>query len=298
MSKLTELLQSAGCELETWQPLPQLSERVGGFWRGHHFMIDASIGRSLMLSVGDLKGWEKALRALRPICTQFIQAEPLCQYDAKIALQWSHYMEWQLQYSEQYLRDLVNGGDGLASVQRCNFVLFGDRKLSDYEDAELRQLYAEEAALHQQFAGVYGKDPGECSLPRVRRASELGLFLEYAAALEKVTELQKHTHQGLPREDIFAAMMFGGTISELQQRLAFLSLDFLVYTICQRAGIATGEPVTTHRLTYDSKSFLRWYNFYGAHIAKLPDQDVVTLYQRHYQGEDISAFSPVGNWQG
>lgn len=298
MSKLRDALREAGCTVDYEEPLGLGSARIKGEWRGKSYMIDYTLNQSLILSAGDFPGWKKVLSALRPICTKFIQADALCQYDAKVAQWWTHYMEWQLQNPEEYLRQLVNGGGTPGCVQSRNLILLGDRKLADYEDADLKAAYAEGVMLRTSFAGVYGKDPGNCDLTRLKKASNLGLFLEYSAALSALVDLSHQSHQATFTEDLVTVMTYGATLAGLLRQRAQLTADFILGTICQRNQIPTSTPSKTQRLQPDETLFLRWNNFYGNHLQQtLSDQELTQLVDDYFQGKDISHYAPQGNWR-
>lgn len=298
MSKLRDALREAGCTVDYEESLGLGSARIKGEWKEKSYMIDYTLNESLILSAGDYPGWQKVLSALRPICTKFIQADALCQFDAKVAQWWTHYMEWRLKEPEEYLRQLVNGGGTPQGVQSRNLILLGDRKLSDYEDADLKAAYAEGVMLRTNFPGVFGKDPADCDLARLRKASDLGLFLEYSAALSALVNLSQQPHKATFAENLATVVSYGMALNELLCHRAQMTADFVLATICQRHQIPTSTPSRTQRLQPDETLFLRWNNFYGEHLQRtLSDQELEQLVSDYFQGKDISRYAPQGNWR-
>lgn len=299
MSKLSEMFVKQGYYIKRELRVGPFSTRIWIEKGDCSYMVDFTSQQSLLLSVGDYPGWKKALAAARKICTEFMGAEPLCRYDAKPTIQWTHFMEWDLVHPEQRLRTIVNRGEDLAQIPFRDLQLFGQYRISDFEDATLKQAYLDAATLRQKYPGVFGKDPGSCDVVRVATSGEFELFLEYTLLTNIHQTQQQYQHTVGPLEDLFSMMSRGMSIHALEEQQTTLALDYVLAAICRKLQIAIlKEPSSHYRLCVDEQTFTQWFNFNSKHLMELcPDDDAMGKVFKAYQlGEDVSTYAPTGDW--
>lgn len=300
MSELAKFLKRNGFWIENEQAVGPDAYRIRMNRRDLMFMIDYHPNISLMLSVAEGPGAKNGLAAARKACTQFMGAEPICRYKAKVMHHWSCYVEWNLVEPEQYLRKIVNGGDGFAEIQIKDLVLLGGYSLSDFKDESLKNSYADSAKFKKDHAGIYGMDPGECDVVRVSKADEFGLFLEYTLAINRKIAAGDYPYKHRMGEEIYVYLEYGKTIEGLQAQSIDLTLDFLTYVICQKANIRIlRPPCKEHRLRIDQDMFTKWYNFYGEYFLALcpTDESRGEVIEKYYRGEDVSMYAAKGSWR-
>lgn len=300
MSKLSGMFVKQKYQIEREMSVGPNSTRIWIKQQDLGIMIDFTPEQSLLLSVGDYKGWKNALARARKICTEFMGAEPICRYDAKPSVVWTHFMEWNLIDPEARLRVLVNRGEELAQIPFRNLVLLGDYCISDFEDKTLKQAYADVAVKRKQSLGVYGEDPGECDAVRVAKSSEFELFLEYTLLENIRIDQARYQDAVRPVDDLFCLLMHNATVSQIQDQQTTLALDYVLAAICRKVGIAILEdPSAEHRLKVDEDQFVKWFNYNSAHLTTIcPDDASLSKVVKAYQlGKDVSAYAPSGDWR-
>lgn len=299
MSELSRLLIQNGYTIKSEVSATGNALQLKAYHGDEFVIIDFTPGETLLLSAGDEPGWEQLLARTRPICTQFMKAEPICAYDAKVMFANTHYLEWNIACPERHLHQLVNRLGDYAVIEVSNLQLFGKYQLNDFVDKEARWICAEANRARRVYAGVYGKDPATCDVVRLSKANELELFLEYTMALSAKVDAELYAQQTFGgNQDILLAWM-GGVMLETQMRILDLALDYIINAICQKAKIAIlSEPSKQHRLQVDETSFYKWYNFYGEHLQRVcPSQKSLDELAKKYQlGEDISDYAPTADW--
>lgn len=300
MSELSNLLIQNGYTIESEVNSGSNSLQLKAYYNDDLVMIDFTPGKSLLLSAGDEPGWEQLLDLTRPICTQFMGAEPICAYDAMVMVANMHYLDWYTVCPQRYLYRLVNRIGDFALANITNLQLFGDYKLDDFVDVAAQQACAEADKARAEYNGVYGKDPATCDMMRLVKADELGLFLEYVMTSSSKQDFERRLQQTSDeRHDLFAFLM-RRTALRLQIHMLELELDYIINAICRKVGIALlSEPSDQHRLQFDQIEFTKWYNFYAKHLQLIcPSQKALGELAKKYQlNEDISAYAPAGNWR-
>lgn len=300
MSKLSGMFVKQKYQIEREMAVGPNSTRIWIRKDAAGVMVDFTPERSLLLSVGDYPGWKNALTHARNICAEFMGADPICRYDAKLTLAWTHYMEWDLVNPEQRLRILVNRGEELAQIPFRNLVLYGNYCISDFKDPALKQAYFDIANQRKEYPGVYGKDPGECDAVRIAGASEFELFLEYTLLENIRVDQARYRDAVRPIDDLFCLMTRQATVSQIQSQQINLAIDYVMAAICRKMGIAIlKKPSDTHRLAVDMEQFVKWYNYYSRHLTTMcPDDASLSEVINDYQlGKDVSVYAPSGDWR-
>ena len=301
MSELSKLFVKQKYHIAREMQVGPVTTRIWILKDDISYMIDVSPSQTCLLSVGDCPGWKKRLMTAGKICTEFMGVEPICRYDAKPSIQWTHFLEWDLVDPEGRLRVIVNRGEEQTQMPYRDLHLFGGYCINNFVDASLSQAYQDAANLSKKYPGVYGKDPGgECNAVRVLCASEMGLFLEYNLLYSARRLQQQYRQTSRPEEDLYSFVMHGATVSDLQLYHTNLALDFVAATICQKVGIAIlEEPSREHRLCFDELNFIKWFNYHSEYLTRrCPDEqsmnEVMNIY---FRGGDISAYAPTGDWR-
>lgn len=297
MSELSRLFVANGFKVLSETQSGPRSFKLSAERGNNHLLAEVYENTSLSLSITTFSGWKNVLTSARKLATQFMGAEPICRFEFKSEGLWLHMLEWELRYPEHHLRSRVNLSDGLAQVPVHDLRVLGDYCLSDFQDQALLQANLEAAALHQQFTGVYGRDPANCNLLRIREASQLGLFLEYNDLLCARVDIQEYNDRFSASEDLFSQFTHGLTALERQEKQLALATDFVAFQICQKNDIKLlAEPSTEYRLRFRQRDFKRWYKFYGEYLERFDDATLAQLNAAYTLGEDISAYEPAEDW--
>lgn len=299
MSKLSAMFLKQKYQIEREVSVGPNSTRIWMKKNDLGIMIDFTPEQSLLLSVGDQTGWKNALSHASKICTQFMGAEPICRYEAKPSILWTHFMEWDLINPQMRLRVIVNRGEDLAQIPFRNLILFGNYCISDFEDQKLKQAYLDISAKRKQHPGVYGEDPGECDAVRIANASEFELFLEYTLLENIRLNQSRYQDATRPIEDLFCLLTRQTTVAQIQDQQITLALDYVMAAICRKVGIAIlKKPSTSHRLQVDEEQFVKWYNYNSSHLTMIcpDDASLSKVIKAYHLGKDISVYAPNGDW--
>lgn len=302
MKELQVALKQIGCKIQYADRIEGTRFRINGLWRSNGFIIDCKPKRDLSLTLNDSSDWGTAISVLSAVCSNFIGTDAICQYDRSPIqeLKSLHVMEWILVDPESHLRVLANGGGVFSeSIPSSNLIFFGGRKISDYEDAELQAIYTKEKRLRTDFPGVFGKDPGGCDMVRIERSSDLGLFLEYCVACWQAEKYAAESKTSKISSGMqLAALCTESSINDYILKQKTLTANYILAVICERNNIPTSEPSSEHELEVDECLVERWADFYDKGLSRLYTKDeVAQISRRHMQGEDISRYTPPGDWR-
>ncbi|MCL2094736.1 hypothetical protein FWH13_01315 [Candidatus Saccharibacteria bacterium] len=296
MSKLVEMLSAIeGCELDFISRVQTRDK--GGVPKGRlndvGFLITFERGKYLMLTVHCEGVWEPSLNVLLAQCVEFMGAEPICQYDESNPARTT--IEWDLIDPENRLSEIVNGGGVFAQQKIENVVLFGERKLADYENEDAKKANAYAEAERIKNARIYGIDAGSCDVERIKVATEWELFLEYYSITKVAWYLN---HDG--SRDHSRGRISDKDWDSMQDGLAEMQYDieYLMYAIAKKIGIDVPEPEVDKHILPDREMFTKWYRFYDNHFMHtLSDGQKRAFEAKCKKGEDVSEYLPSGNWR-
>lgn len=262
---------------------------LNGNCRRYNFVITYQKGGFLLLSLpiaDGTKAWEEVLEALKTVCDGFMGVGPICQYATHERKLFT--MEWDVIDPDQTLNDAVNNGGRFAKYPASDLVLFGGRKISDYEDDEMKQRNAELEAERVRNARIYGIDTGGYDKEKLDGLTEWALFLEYYSFTKVVWRL----NHDLKYVDEAERAKLQRSIDEMQY-----GVEYLLYYISKRLGIPVNEPEVDEHIRPNREIFMRWYSFYDNHFMhKLSDEEWNAFEAARANQEDVSRFLPVGDW--
>lgn len=142
---------------------------------------------------------------------------------------------------------------------------------------------------------IYGIDTGGYDPQDILKMADWELFLEYYSLTLLAWRISHNAYKNNSRGQISGKgySSIANSLEEMQY-----AIEYLLYIISRRNGIAVNKPASGQHIKPDREAFMKWYRYYDNHFMhQMSDSTWKDFERKRKAGADVSKYLPKGNWR-